>query len=259
MSEIPIGSPPAPPGRHAAPTGWYPDPLDAARERYWDGWQWSSQTREGSGVRPGHTAAWRNPGQRPSGATGKGIWWRRVGATVIDVVVVQLASMLVCWSVLSSIAARIDDWMVANAGTQPMPMPDAAQFITVEEQLILTGVTVGLSLAYGIWLLRTRSATWGQRIFGLRVIAKPRWLRPGAPEPKPTDKLGWGTVIHRSILWTLLVNGGAVIWVLFLYSVLRPLWDKDGQAFHDTLSGTAVVAANAEARPAASELPSRLG
>jgi uncharacterized RDD family membrane protein YckC len=46
MSDIPVGSPPAPPGRHAAPGGWYPDPLDPARERYWDGWQWSRTTRE---------------------------------------------------------------------------------------------------------------------------------------------------------------------------------------------------------------------
>ncbi|MET0693823.1 MAG: RDD family protein [Propionibacteriaceae bacterium] len=46
MSDIPVGSPPVPPGRHAAPGGWYPDPLDQGRERYWDGWQWSRTTRE---------------------------------------------------------------------------------------------------------------------------------------------------------------------------------------------------------------------
>lgn len=45
MTDIPVGSPPAPPGRHAAPGGWYPDPLDQHRERYWDGWQWSKNTR----------------------------------------------------------------------------------------------------------------------------------------------------------------------------------------------------------------------
>lgn len=46
MSDIPIGSPPVPPGRHAAPQGWYPDPVDRSRERYWDGWSWSRNTRE---------------------------------------------------------------------------------------------------------------------------------------------------------------------------------------------------------------------
>ena len=45
MSDIPVGSPPVPPGRHAAPSGWYPDPVNPANERYWDGWQWSRNTR----------------------------------------------------------------------------------------------------------------------------------------------------------------------------------------------------------------------
>ncbi len=45
VSDIPIGSPPVPPGRHAAPGGWYADPVDPQQERYWDGWQWSRNTR----------------------------------------------------------------------------------------------------------------------------------------------------------------------------------------------------------------------
>jgi uncharacterized RDD family membrane protein YckC len=46
VTDIPVGSPPVPPGRHAAPGGWYPDPLDQGRERYWDGWQWARTTRD---------------------------------------------------------------------------------------------------------------------------------------------------------------------------------------------------------------------
>lgn len=52
MSGIPVGSPPVPPGRHAAPSGWYADPLDGAHERYWDGWQWSRNTRPREGAAP---------------------------------------------------------------------------------------------------------------------------------------------------------------------------------------------------------------
>ncbi len=51
-SEIPVGSPPVPPGRHAAPSGWYPDPINRANERYWDGWQWSRTTRPNENVPP---------------------------------------------------------------------------------------------------------------------------------------------------------------------------------------------------------------
>lgn len=73
MSDIPVGSPPVPPGRHAAPSGWYPDPVNPANERYWDGWQWSRNTRPienpapptgPSGyVPPGTT---QPPGQQPA-------------------------------------------------------------------------------------------------------------------------------------------------------------------------------------------------
>jgi uncharacterized RDD family membrane protein YckC len=67
VSDIPIGSPPAPPGRHAAPSGWYPDPVDAAQERYWDGWQWSRNTRpSGRGPMPTPGAAPAPYGAPPS-------------------------------------------------------------------------------------------------------------------------------------------------------------------------------------------------
>ena len=49
VNDIPVGTPPAPPGRHAAPSGWYPDPVDLSRERYWDGWQWSREVRDPKG------------------------------------------------------------------------------------------------------------------------------------------------------------------------------------------------------------------
>jgi uncharacterized RDD family membrane protein YckC len=75
MSDIPVGSPPVPPGRHAAPGGWYADPVDPARERYWDGWQWSRNTRPREGQPPPSVApagpaptGYANPG--PTGYPG---------------------------------------------------------------------------------------------------------------------------------------------------------------------------------------------
>jgi uncharacterized RDD family membrane protein YckC len=75
MSDIPVGSPPVPPGRHAAPGGWYADPVDPARERYWDGWQWSRNTRPREGQPPPYTAAAgtappSQPGTPPAGYPG---------------------------------------------------------------------------------------------------------------------------------------------------------------------------------------------
>lgn len=52
MSEIPVGSPPVPPGRHAAPGGWYADPAKSGQERYWDGWQWTRNVRPAESPTP---------------------------------------------------------------------------------------------------------------------------------------------------------------------------------------------------------------
>jgi uncharacterized RDD family membrane protein YckC len=69
MSDIPVGSPPVPPGRHAAPGGWYADPVDPARERYWDGWQWSRNTRPRES-QPPPTAGGRPTGYAPPSPAG---------------------------------------------------------------------------------------------------------------------------------------------------------------------------------------------
>lgn len=66
VSDIPVGSPPVPPGRHAAPGGWYPDPTNVAQERYWDGWQWSRNTRSVE-QSPRSGPAWPSP--PPAGAS----------------------------------------------------------------------------------------------------------------------------------------------------------------------------------------------
>ncbi len=65
VSDIPIGSPPVPPGRHAAPSGWYADPVDQQHERYWDGWQWSRNTRPRE--RPAGGGAAPSGGGQPGG------------------------------------------------------------------------------------------------------------------------------------------------------------------------------------------------
>jgi len=80
VTDIPVGSPPVPPGRHAAPGGWYPDPLDSRLERYWDGWQWSRNTREsdapaaspGPHGQPVNGGPGPAPGSFPPGSYGAG-------------------------------------------------------------------------------------------------------------------------------------------------------------------------------------------
>lgn len=72
MSDIPVGSPPVPPGRHAAPSGWYADPTDQGQERYWDGWQWSRNTRAREGAAPTVAPQPGTSSSQPAGSTPQG-------------------------------------------------------------------------------------------------------------------------------------------------------------------------------------------
>ncbi|GAA3607727.1 RDD family protein [Microlunatus ginsengisoli] len=80
MSDIPIGTPPSPPGRHAAPGGWYPDPIDAAQERYWDGWQWSRNTRPRELPAYGSAGGQQDYGQAPQAYGSQGYGGHGYGA-----------------------------------------------------------------------------------------------------------------------------------------------------------------------------------
>ena len=143
VSDIPVGSPPVPPGRHAAPSGWYADPVDPVRERYWDGWQWSRNIRPRDGVPPpAGTAAGPayapGPGagsqptgyppaypQQPGPPAGRGYgyaqtpglrqavtadgvplagWWWRVLATVIDGIITSALVGIIGFPLLRPLA-----------------------------------------------------------------------------------------------------------------------------------------------------------
>lgn len=53
------------------PAGWYPDPYDRARERYWNGSEWTDDYRPAPSAEPGPPGSWAPPGSAPStGAAG---------------------------------------------------------------------------------------------------------------------------------------------------------------------------------------------
>lgn len=71
------------------PAGWYPDPSDDSRQRYWDGSAWTEHTAAG-GQQPGGSPAWpqASPGGTPSSTSGyvepPSPWlWQSIVATVL--------------------------------------------------------------------------------------------------------------------------------------------------------------------------------
>ncbi|SDB88962.1 Protein of unknown function [Raineyella antarctica] len=73
MNDYPADSLSTPP---AVPAGWYPDPADPARQRYWDGGQWTQYTNPASGEEQAYGqqagAAYGQYGQQGGQAYGQG-------------------------------------------------------------------------------------------------------------------------------------------------------------------------------------------
>ena len=252
MSEIPVGSPPVPPGRHAAPGGWYPDPVNPAQERYWDGWQWSRNTRPRESWTPGsapHAARPVAPRAAPyagvirpaSARTADGVplagWWWRVLAVVIDNVIVSTLSAIVLAPIYIRLVRAMSEALAAvvraaRAG-QPAPPLAPTDLISGSDQLLITLVTVALQLIYVVAFLRWKAATPGKLVCRLRVVPVDQGLSRA--------RLPWPTVLLRAAIWVL---PGALNWLVAFKAVdgLFPLWHPKRQALHDIAARTQVVA-----------------
>lgn len=257
MSDIPVGSPPAPPGRHAAPGGWYPDPLDLNRERYWDGWQWSRNTRDaerpaphaplGAGAPAGpyapvHAAVPYGAAVPavPAPTTADGVplagWWWRALAGVVDALAVGLVSGLLTLPFYGQIVSALsafwgEAYRAAQSGA-PMPAtPNFATMVSGTDQLLVTLITFVIGMAYHAPFLRVRRATPGLLACGLRVVP--------VDEGRSTARLPWSTVLVRALIWVL--PGALGLRILTVADVLLPLWQPRRQTIHDLAARTQVV------------------
>jgi uncharacterized RDD family membrane protein YckC len=241
VSEIPIGSPPAPPGRHAAPSGWYPDPASAAQERYWDGWQWSRNTRPRAHSTPQPVSPYRPSPSRATVRTADGVplagWWWRALAVIIDSLILAVVGAILLAPIYLRFIRAMSEAIAAAARAaragQPSPALTPTDLLSARDQLLVTGVTVGLALAYTVMFLRWKGATPGKLVCGLRVVPVDQGLSRA--------RLPWQTVLVRAAIWVLpgLFSLLAVITVI---DALFPLWNPKRQALHDLVARTQVVA-----------------
>jgi uncharacterized RDD family membrane protein YckC len=259
VSDIPVGSPPAPPGRHAAPGGWYPDPVNPAQERYWDGWQWSRNTRSradspsvsygqapyASHPAPNAPRPLGNAGQRTGSVqatmTADGVplasWWWRVLAVLIDNVILTAIVTVITFPVWRSLYATMVDYFNAlldaqQAGLAPPPPLIATDLISGSNQLIVTSVTLGVGILYHVGFLRWKSATPGKLLCGLRVVPVDHGLDLGP--------LAWNSISIRAAVWVL-PGISAFLSFITVIDVLFPLWNPKRQALHDIAAKTQVV------------------
>lgn len=263
MSDIPVGSPPAPPGRHAAPGGWYPDPLDLSRERYWDGWQWSRNTRDSEvptayrqppaaaptttytpyGAQPvPYGSAVPAVPARQAVSTADGVplagWWWRALAGFIDAAIVGTVSGLSTLPFYRPLIGAVSTFYTetlraAQTGGVPPATPNFAAMMSGTDQLLVMLVTFSIGMAYHLPFLRTRGATLGLLACGLRVVP--------VDEGRSTARLGWSTVVVRALLWVL--PGALSLRILTVADVLLPLWQPKRQTLHDLAARTQVIRA----------------
>ncbi|HHV21680.1 MAG TPA: RDD family protein [Propionibacterium sp.] len=253
--EIPVGSPPAPPGRHAAPGGWYADPVDEQRERYWDGWQWTRNVRPRAGARPveptSPTESPYGPGPAPYGAPGAGMvyrmvpttadgvplagWWWRAAAAVVDYFLLSAVVQLI--SAITPLGAGVARGQNAASAyfTEVLTTGGEMDFafflqqMNTPELIIVNVITTVLFIVYSALMLRARGATLGKMLFRLRVVP----VDEGTSAPGLAPAKAWVRPAVTELL--------SLIPFASLVDYLFPLWDRKKQTLHDKIVRTQVV------------------
>ncbi len=240
--------------------GWYPDPADARRERYWDGQAWTHNVKDAPTTLPPpppapqfspQPAAAPTPGYGPvswtptyaplpsrrdrtlDGVPLAGWWWRCL-AFVIDQVLVGRVAVPHGWVVLHPMLSAFaqywrDTMAAANAGTS-LPASATQQLLDtiVSRSYWWNAVFYGVFIGYNMVMLRVWGATLGKLATGLRVV--------------PVDNGRAGRVsLSQAFVRPVVAAAAAILSPLNLLDVLMPLWTMKRQALHDMPAKTQVV------------------
>ncbi len=221
------------------PAGWYEDPWAPSQMRYWNGSDWTAQTAprsQSSSYSYGSAPAGRDT--TPDGAPLSG-WWRRVGARVLDQVIIYVIALPVTgyfWYQASQEFSTQFDRAV-DAGREGRPAPSFEMTDDLSLALgVAGGVTLIVGIIYEVVLLRRSGATWGKRAAGIRVRAR-----------EHDGQLSWGTIgrrvgfIEALAVLSIIPVLGIAFSIAGLLNYLWPLWDSKRQAWHDKFAETNVV------------------
>jgi len=206
--------------------GWYPDPADSARQRYWAGDAWTAETRQletppptpdpyasyAASATPTTSYAYptptgvtyANPAYAQGPVTADGVplsgWWWRVLATVLDSLVLGVINMIIMPMVpglLSGVQTWLNDLMDAvYAGSLNPPMPTDPAYGLEKAFMIYLVINLVIACVYAIVMLRFAGRTLGQMACGLRVVP--------VDQGQHTGGLPMGTVLARVAMYTLL-------------------------------------------------------
>lgn len=151
-------------------------------------------------------------------------WWHRVGARLIDGLLIALVGSLVANTLVPGVWADYMDWVMESTSAGATSMDPPADLLGRLSSWSL--VVAGVGMVYEIVLVTLLGGTLGKLATGLRIRLRDE---PG--------NVGWGTSILRALVYQ--VSG--LFTPAYLVNVLWPLWDDKRQALHDKAARTNVV------------------
>lgn len=230
------------PGQQLPPQGWYPDPAGQAAERYWDGQSWTTATRSAP------QTDWRSqpggwvPDQRFAGmvsgpCTADGVplagWWSRVGAMIIDSLLISLVALIAAIPLWPQLSAGFTAWWndAIRAAQVGGSMPDYTDpsYQIMGTYWILFAVTRVTHFLYSLGMQMWRGGTLGMLALRLRV----------SPVDRGVDH--HGLAIGQAAIRNLAYQVMGVFWPVMLINVLLPLGNSKRQTLHDMAARTQVV------------------
>jgi uncharacterized RDD family membrane protein YckC len=220
------------------PPGWYPDPDAGGGQRWWDGQQWTEHSAPGAAPAPAQYAGPQTGGYAPPppgfqpggyaqpqaayGPAGPGGlprpyagWWSRVGASVLDALILVVPVVVVALVVGALSGGR-----------------------TVGEQFL--GSVLGLVIAFAYWALtmprqgERNGQSIGMQVVGIRVVRVDG-------QPVTVGLVALRQTLVQGILFGWF--GAALLLIPWLLNYLWPLWDDENRCLHDMICSTRVVTA----------------
>jgi uncharacterized RDD family membrane protein YckC len=168
-------------------------------------------------------------------------WWHRVGAYVIDAIIVGMVAGLVALPWIRDVWHTYREWFddlldSAEAGGDSTVDTGQLQRDIARPMAVIVGIQLAIGFCYHVGFLMWRQGTPGKLATGLRVRLRER---PGRM-PLGTVVVRWASQFAVGLLG-LVPFVGSVTGVYSLLDDLWPLWDQHKQAIHDKLAKTNVV------------------
>lgn len=166
-------------------------------------------------------------------------WWQRVGAVVLDGLILMAITVPVTWPWLSGYwneQMHAREEMMQDIENGETVSPFSTFTAGYEDLVVYTLIGLLIAVIYQAVFLRLWQATPGKRIVGIKVRSRPH-----------DGPLSWGTIAKRITLQyfpspLMLVPIMSILGGIYaLLDGLWPLWDRHRQAIHEKWANTSVV------------------